>query len=353
MPTIYDVAKAAKVSPKTVSRVMNGDGPVREKTRAAVRDAMAALGYVPSSAARTMRSQRSGLVGIVTGALSGAPLDQGHTGLPELLIVQAAQRAFEGTRFTLMIADTGGDPARVPHLLSTFAEHRVEGVIYVADYHRLVDMPVTPPGQRVVLVNCAEREAGGLPAILPDDEAGQAALTGWALERGHRRIAYLTLPEGLRATELRLRGYRRALEAAGLAYDPELVTSGAADDAAPVRRAVEALMTLTEPPTCILCGNDSMAMRLYGVLRSMGLSVPGDVSVAGYDDHRAISEMLYPPLTTAVLPYGAMGARAAEILTSIIEGEPAPTEPLLVGGGVVPRDSVLAVGEAIQRGRET
>lgn len=353
MSTIYDVAKAAKVSPKTVSRVLNGDGPVRIETRDAVRSAIVSLDYVPSTAARSMRSQRTGLIGVITGALSVAPVDIGRAGLPELLIVQAAQRAFEDTRFTIMIADTGGRADRVPHLLSTFAEHRVEGVLYVADHHSHVEMPPLPPGLRMVLANCTE--AGGavrLPAVIPDDEAGQEALSAWALARGHRRIGYLTLPPELVATRLRLRGHRRALARAGVAPDDALVISQVGEDAEAMRAAATALMALPEPPTCILCGNDSMAMRLYGVLRSMGLSVPRDVSVAGYDDHRAISEMLYPPLTTAALPYEAMGARAARILQDMIGMAPAEAGAILVQGGVVPRASVLAKDEAA-KGRET
>ncbi|MFV0358393.1 LacI family DNA-binding transcriptional regulator, partial [Tropicimonas sp.] len=89
MTTIYDVAKAAGVSPKTVSRVLNGDAPVNEKTRATVMKAMDRLGYVPSQAARMMRSNRSGIVGLITGAISRTPESTEATGLPDLLIVQA------------------------------------------------------------------------------------------------------------------------------------------------------------------------------------------------------------------------------------------------------------------------
>ncbi len=338
MPTIYDVARTARVSPKTVSRVLNGDAPVRVETREAVRLAMDVLGYVPSSAARSMRSRRSGLIGVITGALSGAPERATPGGLPARLIVQAAQRAFDGTRFTLITADTGGREERVPHLMATFAEHRVEGLIHVADHHQCVEVPDVALSERLVLANgfCL-----GVPSVVPDDEAGQAGLTAWATARGHRRIAYLTLTPSLRATDLRLRGHRRALAEAGIADDPALVAPDAEGGEGSMRDAAVRLVALPDPPTCILCGNDGMAMRLYGILRSMGVSVPEDVSVAGYDDHRVISEMLYPPLTTAELPYAAMGAAAADILRSMIEGESAPAEPVLVRGGVVPRASVL------------
>ena len=126
MTTIYDVAKAASVSPKTVSRVLNGDGPVGRETRAAVERAMADLRYVPSSAARAMRSNRSGLVGLVTGAISLNPEQPALSGLPELFVVQGVQKALEEAGMTLMISDTGGKADRIPDLLRTFVRHRAE-----------------------------------------------------------------------------------------------------------------------------------------------------------------------------------------------------------------------------------
>ncbi|MEL6690474.1 MAG: LacI family DNA-binding transcriptional regulator, partial [Pseudomonadota bacterium] len=132
MATIYDVAKKAGVSPKTVSRVLNKDAVVSEKTRKAVGDAMDALGYVPSHAARTMKSNRSGLIGLITGAISNADDISTASGLPDLLIVQGAQRVIEKSNKTLLISDTGGRLDRVPDLIRTFQEHRVEGILYVA-----------------------------------------------------------------------------------------------------------------------------------------------------------------------------------------------------------------------------
>ena len=108
MATIYDVAALAKVSAKTVSRVLNGDAPVSRETREAIEAAIAELGFVPSNAARMMRSQRSGLIGLITGAISMSPEPTQPAGLPELFIVQGIQRALEPSGMTVMIADTGG-----------------------------------------------------------------------------------------------------------------------------------------------------------------------------------------------------------------------------------------------------
>ncbi len=169
MATIYDVARLAGVSPKTVSRVLNGDGPVGQTTRDAVEAAMTQLGYVPSNAARMMRSSRSGLVGLITGAISLSHEPAQPNGLPDLFIVQGIQQAMAPTGMTLMIADTGGRSDRVPHLIDTFLRHRVEGLIYVAEYHQRVTLPPVPADTPFVLANCFDDV--GTPAILPDISA--------------------------------------------------------------------------------------------------------------------------------------------------------------------------------------
>lgn len=322
MATIYDVARAAGVSAKTVSRVLNGAGPVSERTRVAVEAAMDELSFVPSRAAQSMRGASSGLVGLITGAISTSP-DLGRpAGLPDILIVQGVQQRLSQAGLTLIIGDTGHRTDRVPHLVRTFLRHRVEGLIYVADHHQKVALPVVPDGTPLVLANCFD--GPDIPAVLPDDRRGQQMLTARILAAGHRRIGFLTLREELAATRLRLDGYRDALEAAGQPFDPALVRpcdlEGAEAEPQVIWDAIDRMLALPDPPTVLMCGNDLMAMRVYGILRSRGVRVPEDVSVAGYDNHRAIAETLYPALTTAELPYGAIGARAAERLLALIRG---------------------------------
>lgn len=342
MATIYDVARVANVSPKTVSRVLNADAPVKDETRNAVESAIRQLGYVPSSAARTMRSNRSGLIGVVTGAISLAPQNTADAGMPEIFIVQGIQRRMEAAGLTLLISDTGGHSDRVPHLMRTFAEHRVEGIVYVAAYHQKVALPQPPRDSRLVLVNCFDER--GTPSIVPDDRDGQRRLVAAVAAAGHRRIAYLTLGPSLIATALRTEGYRDALAEAGLRFDPALVAvgeeSGEEDSADVMRREVRRMLALPSPPTVFCCGNDRMAIRLYGVLRSEGYRIPDEVSVAGYDNYRLIAETLFPTLTTFELPYAAMGERSAERLLSLIGGAREGGTPEPVEGEVAWRDSV-------------
>lgn len=343
LATIYDVAKAAGVSPKTVSRVLNSDAPVGASTRKAVEQAMRELGYVPSNAARMMRSNRSGLIGLITGAISMTPELPQAAGLPELFIVQGIQRTIAQSGKTLMIADTGGNSDQVPSLVQTFLEHRVEGLIYVADYHRHVRLPPVPADTPLVLANCFDD--AGTPCVLPDDRRGMHDLVHRLITAGHRRIAYLTLRADLVATRSRREGYIAALAEASIPYDNEYVAAcevpGNEAEAQVLWDTIDRMLALPNPPTVFCCGNDRMALRVYGILRSRGLKVPEDVSVAGYDNYRVIAETLFPPLTTVDLPYVAMGVRAAQSLMALISGDSRGyPEPVLVAGPVYWRASV-------------
>ncbi|NOZ33329.1 MAG: LacI family DNA-binding transcriptional regulator [Alphaproteobacteria bacterium] len=351
MSTIYDVAKEAGVSPKTVSRVLNADAPVKEKTRVAVEAAMARLAYVPSNAARTMRSRKSGLVGLITGAISTSPGSGEFAGLPAIHIIQAAQRVLSEQGMTVLISDVGERHGQMARLVQTLLEHRVEGLMYVVEFHERIKLPENLDSQSVVLVNCFDD--AGTPAVLPDDEGGEYNLVRGLVERGHSRIAFLTPPEQQVARALRLKGYQRALSEAGLAYDPAMVMTaaltGLAHEFDLLWDVLDRVLGNPDPPTVICCGNDKMAMRVYGLLSDRGLKIPEDISVVGYDDYRIISEQLHPPLTSASLPYEAMGARAAHMLLSMIRKEIQPKETRvdLVSGPVTWRKSVRTYDQTV------
>lgn len=343
MATIYDVAKVAGVSPKTVSRVLNRDAPVGQKTREAVEEAIAKLGYVPSNAARMMRSNKSGLIGLITGAISQTSDTPEPTGLPDLFIVQGIQKVMAAQRKTLMIADTAGSGDNISHLLRTFQEHRAEGVIYVAEYHQKVELPQVTDDLPIVLANCYDEK--GTAAVLPDDRKGQRDLVLRLIKAGHNRIAFLRLPEHLAASELRHLGYQDALSVSGIDYDPSLVEGVVPDDdpkqIGQLKSTLATWLKSDEPPTVICCGNDKMAMRVYGILRAMGVNIPEDVSIAGYDNYALIAETLFPALTTVELPYSKMGIRTAERLLELIDAKGAGSpDPELIDGPVFWRSSV-------------
>lgn len=339
MTTIYDVAKHAGVSPKTVSRVLNNSTSVKESTRQMVQQAFEELGYIPSSAARALRSQRSGLIGLITGSI-GATEASDVRGLPDMFLVQGAQAAAAAADKTLMVADTGGRTERFLHLINQFQQYRAEGMVYVSEFHQQIDLPMLPENCPIVLLNCFDTQK--TPAVVPDDAFGQFELVCRIIAKGHRRIGYITLPENIIATKLRLAGYRQALAAADIAYDDRLVATGYTDRTNDIRDlwlALDNVLNQPNPPTALCCGNDEMAMRIYGMLRTRGVKIPEAISVAGYDNHAQIAETLYPTLSTAELPYTEMGKRAIQILLQLNKKH--RQAPVIVRGETVWRDSVL------------
>ena len=340
MATIYDVAKSAGVSPKTVSRVLNGDAPVGKTTREAVERAMLELGYVPSSAARALRSNKSGLIGVISGAISHSSDAPELAGLPEIFIVRGFPSVLEAQGQTMLLGDTRGDRRSVERLMRTFAEHRVDGIVQIAPYHQKV---MIEPVAGIPITIANGYDDAGTPAVVPDDYSGQLELVRGLIARGHRRIAYLQLPPGIEAMRHRTKAYRDALAESGISYDPGIVLPADVDTPeievrqAALHRALNAVLSASDRPTVICCGNDKMAMAIYGLLRARGLRVPDEMSVTGYDDYRLISETLYPQLTTVELPYFAIGRRAAELLASPASGLP----PIEVGGSVKWRASVV------------
>ena len=354
MATIYDVARVSGVSPKTVSRVINRDGAVKASTKDAVEEAIAELGYVPSTAARAMRSNKSGLVGLITGAISFRSQPQEVTGLPDLFIVQGVQKAIEASGKTLLIADTGGRQERIPQLIRTFEEHRVEGLIYVADYHQQVKLPEVSRSTKMILANCYDDK--GTPCVLPDDRQGQRRLVEALIAKGHRRIAYLSLSASLDATVLRTLGFHDAHAKAGIEIDPALMIPSDIDSDDPTGEeqllwdAIDRILSLDNLPTAICFGNDRMAMRAYGILRSRGLTLPDDMSIAGYDNYRVITETLFPALTSVDLPYHAIGIRATQLLLGDIGGmAEMPRAPVLVSAQVHHRQSVTDIQTTITK----
>ena len=164
------------------------------------------------------------------------------------------------------------------------------------------------------------------------------------IQSGHKRIAYVTLQPGVEATRLRLAGYRRALADSDIVFDPDLVQTGYPDfsnDSGSLISAILKLLSLPLPPMVICCGNDEMAVRVYGILRTRGMRVPEQVSVAGYDNHSAIAETLFPPLTSTELPYLRMGAMAADLLFQHIEHPTGSVQSVKVVGETIWRQSVI------------
>lgn len=346
MANIHDVAQLAGVSIKTVSRVINKESSIRDTTRAKVEAAIEKLDYRPHAGARAMRSSKSGIIGLITGVLSAASHDPLETGLSVLHLVRGVQEGCRQDGKTLMIADSPGSAEEVSQLLRTFQSHRVEGVIYAADHHQQVLFPHSESFP-LVLTNCFD--ALRTPAVLPDDTQGQVLATRHLIDQGHRRLAYVGLPDNLVASRLRLTGFLDACRQSGLDdHDITWRQSGEFKPETPfsdVPAILDELLAQREPPTGYCFGNDLMAMRAIAYFKEKGIRIPGDVSVVGYDNDEVLIRHMEDPLTTVTLPYREMGLEAYRWLSEILRGQASATadQPRRVPSELISRRTVRAL----------
>ncbi|NSZ66482.1 LacI family DNA-binding transcriptional regulator (plasmid) [Agrobacterium tumefaciens] len=322
MVSIISVAKAAGVSNKTVSRVINGEPYVTEETRERVERAIRDLGYVPNMAARQIRSSRSNTFGIITDYVSTTPYS--------VDIVRGIQDWANANGKTILMANTGGASEREAEIWKMFQSHRIDGVLYVTMYHRIVDPETGDVGIPTVMINCRPQTSELFPSIEPDDYQGAQDLTRYLLDRGHRKIGYIRLNPILLGAQLRLDAIRKTTHDFGLSESDLTIRLGMEGPVGAEKNYVFAVATeilrQKERPTAIMSGNDEMTIQVYIAAMALGLRIPEDVSVVGFDDFRTVSLALKPELTTAALPYYDLGLQGAEVLNSVVAGN--ETDPI-------------------------
>ena len=345
MASIFDVARLAGVSIKTVSRVMNDEPGVRDTTRQSVIAAAEKLSYRPHRGARMMRSQRSGIVGLVTGALSFHAVAPTESGLSSLHIARGVQQVCRRHGRTLMISDPGDSTEDLLSLLDTFRSYKVDGVIFAANYMQQISVPWRPD-LPMVLANCCD--GSGTQAFVPDDYAGQRGAVEHLIAKGHRRIGYIGLETEILAGQRRRDGFVDAMTEAGLLLEPGWVWIGSRPRRegaifSPLEDAIAGALAAKSRPTAICFGNDVMALRAMPILEKAGIAVPDEISIIGFDNDATIAEALRPRLTTVELPYFEIGNAAAEaLLARIGSGERTPpSDPVKVACRVVARESVV------------
>ena len=316
MATIRDVAERAGISVKTVSRFLSGFEGISAKTAEKIERAAEELEFYPSAAARTLRGQKTDIVSLIAENLTTTPFSYE--------IVQGVQSVCEQLGKLLLIGETRESEETFARLTDRFRQQKVEAIIYATFYHKPVEIKQQFKRCPLVLVNCYDT-AGKFHSVVPDDEQGSYDLTRFLIEQGHRRIASITLPTDMVATQLRQQGFERAMADSGSEIHPSWIVHPQrlkpSEDMEWLGSVLDTLLASPSPPTAIMCGNDKMALRVIMQLHSRGLSVPSDISVVGYDDFKVISENIVPALTTASLPYFRMGQRAAELAIQAEEGK--------------------------------
>lgn len=335
-PTIVDIAQRAGVSPTTVSHVLNNVATARvaDATRKRVEAAASEMGYQPNGLARALRTHRSNTLAMVGDEIATTP----YAG--ELIL--GAQEAASRHGWLLMIMSTGGNKAVEEREIAAIWQHQVDGVLLAAPHHRTIDVPASLRGKPFIAVN-AESSNSQDRSVFPDEFQGGYAATQELIVAGHTSIGFINTQSPIPARDGRLAGYRAALKDAGIRYRKGLVAAGRLTFALDGYEAARELLT-TQRPTAVFCFNDRMAMGAYRAANELGLSVPEDLSVIGFDNQEIVAEALSPALSSLALPYYQMGATAVDVLVADLKGEPLVVpRQLALPSPVVRRQSVKRV----------
>jgi LacI family transcriptional regulator len=307
--TLSEVAKLAGVSPITASRAIRGVGYVSEAARLRIMEAAAELNYTPDPVARRMRGEKSKLIGVFVN-------NYGSLVLHELIKAISDEARRLGYDLIVFNAERFDRPGRME--TSDMLSKLCDGLLLLLPNHSdgYLDV-IEKQGFPCVLVNFDAREMN-LPVVVAENRIGARTGVEHLLGLGHRRIGFIAGTAGTGQSAERQEGYNEALKAAGVAPDPALIAEGAFMQAGGYA-ATERLLALPERPTAIFCANDEMAFGAIDAISSKGLSVPGDISVMGFDDI-ATSRFVYPTLTTIGQPFVQMAARAVSEVVHIIQG---------------------------------
>lgn len=323
--TIRDIAQRAGVGTTTVSRVLNQHPYVSEEKRNKVLKAIAEMEYRPSFSARWLRSSNSGLIGFLTDEVAITPY--------AVQIIKGAQEAAWQQGFVLLVVNANSETQTMHAAVKTLLDRQVEGILYAAMYHRPVNLPPEIREVPTVLANCFLPERD-LPSVVPDEQLGGYNATRVLLEKGHRRIGFINLgdtrthyPPPTAASEGRLAGYKQALAEYDIPFDASLLRYTHQQPQDTYALTID-LMELPQPPTALFCGNDRCAMSAYNALQKLGLRIPDDVAVVGFDNQVDLAETLMPTLTTVQLPHYEMGKWALEHLYLLANSDTLPEKPL-------------------------
>jgi LacI family transcriptional regulator len=310
-PSMKDVARLAGVSQTTVSFVINEtEAGIPEETKQRVWAAVAELGYRPNIIARSLRSNRTYTIGFISDEIAITPY--------AVQIIHGAQDQAWKNGYLILMINTDGNPEMKEAALNTLHDRKVDGMVYATMFHREVQAHDLLYELPTVLVDCFVADHS-LPSVVPDEITGGRVATEYLLEKGHRRVGFINTTEPFPAKNGRLEGYKQALSNYDQHFDQTLVFNGGDGIPEGGYNGVMYLMSLPEPPTGIFCFNDRMAMGAYDALRKLGLSIPDDVAVVGFDNQELVASDLYPGLTTMALPHYEMGQWAVNHLLELIE----------------------------------
>lgn len=319
MPTsIKDIAKQAGVSHTTVSRALHNSPLISEKTTRRIIEIASDLGYRPSFAARSLKTNRSQALGVIVSHIADPFFSE---------ILQGIDDVAQSNGYSLFIAAAQYDPKREQAIIQTMREHRVDGVILCSPrFTSEQSYQLQSYNIPIVAIN-NQGTADYRYSIYHDDVDGGRQACEHLVQLGHIRIAYLGDASSGRSNRERLSGFRQVMGEAGLPIKPEFIHQVIGNSPTQGLEAVEYFINLSIKPTAVICYNDMMAVGVVKGLRLAGIQVPANLSMTGFDNI-LYSDYTYPPLTTIDQPKRFLGAEAARMMldqlgstTALIQSE--------------------------------
>ncbi|MCR5208661.1 MAG: LacI family transcriptional regulator [Lachnospiraceae bacterium] len=328
MVSMKDIAATCKVSVATVSKALNDHADISEDTKKMVRKVARDMGYFPNSVARALKTNKTYNIGVLF-------VEEAHSGLTHDFfahVLDSFKRSVEEKGYDITFLNC--NKSRPNHM--SYLEHSryraLDGVVIACV--NFEDPEVIELLASDIPVVAIDRECDTKTCILSDNESGIAQLMDYARELGHERIAYITGKDSA-VTRARVRCYRDKMEEFGFEVRDEYIAASEYRDIGQTAMVTSELLSLPKPPTCILFPDDYASYGGINVIRGMGMRIPDDISVAGYDGI-SLAAQIQPRLTTIRQDTEEMGSRAAKKLINLIEGTaPAERETIVVTGKLV------------------
>jgi len=329
-PTIHDIARELNISASTVSRALNDNPRISDKTRDKIKNLALQMGYRPNSMASNLRNKKSKTIGIVVPLINRYFFSS---------VISGVEDVAYNSGYTVVIAQSSDLAQKEIDVVNSMFANRVDGLIIsiamqpnTSDHLKLFRKKHIPLVFFDRVVSEIETDK-----IVVDDFDGAFQVTQHLIDQGYRRIAHLAGPQNLTSYIERKNGYLEALRKNGIVFDPDLVISIRLTSEEGTE-AVKQLMNLTNPPDAFFCGNDTTALSAMIYLRDLGVNIPEEIGIAGFSNE-PFSKVVSPSITTMIQPGFVIGQKAAELIIARIEGNDDPYKSIVLPIEMVVRES--------------
>lgn len=349
MATMKDIANLAGVSIATVSYVVNKRRKVSPEVEARVLRAIEQTNYQPNTIAKSLRMKKTNIIGVLVEDIRGMPVPEIVDGINEYLEPCGYQVLLSNLRLLDKLHNQYEQLTRymdgINQAMRLMENARVDGIIYVAMHDRHITgirQPVNIP----MVFAYATADGVDTYSVMYENERSAKEITSLLIAEGHRRIALVAGHAASSDAQLRLRGFRAAMDEAGLYVPPEYIRWGDWEYQSGVEQS-DALVAMTVRPTAIFAMNDTMATGCFRSIKNRGLHIPKDISVVGFDN-REFAQMIHPPLTTVALPNRELGNEAARLLVARIEKRTVEGQNVVLPCRIVERESIGRIVYGLQ-----